>query len=319
MKKFVNIIIAFALASSGALAQSGEMPIISVGQLSTTHVLFTTDLTYVDISMPEFIAAKIVDVSKNMLALKARSEFDFITTISALETNGTMHTFKVKYESFPERLLVDTRPGAMAKENVNTQIRPDGDAVNATETPRDSTVSAKTVSGKGKSRKSVKRRKTASSNVNVITTGTSNFGRYDAPTIEEITKYPQGIYHIGDKVFNVEILCSNIFVYSDMTYIVLTINNNTDIGFDAGDAQFTIENVTGKSRALATDKAIWPKSSYGSLSCAPRSSSVVGYTIPKMTLLKDECLKIYIYEKSGKRNLILTLSDKDVNYAISPK
>ena len=104
-----------------------------------------------------------------------------------------------------------------------------------------------------------------------------------------------------------------------MTYLVINIKNNTDIGFEAGDAQFTVENLNPNAKSLATDKSIWIKSSHGSLSCPPKGKSKVGYTIPKLTLLKGECLKIYIYEKSGTRNLILTLTDNDINYAISPK
>jgi len=108
-------------------------------------------------------------------------------------------------------------------------------------------------------------------------------------------------------------------VYSDLIYLVITIYNNSDIGYEAGDAQFTIENLKRSRQNLATDKSVWSKSSYGSLSCAPRGQTQVGYTIPKFTLLKNECLKVYIYEKKGTRNLVLTLTDKDINYAVSPK
>ena len=72
------------------------------------------------------------------------------------------------------------------------------------------------------------------------------------------------------------------------------------------------------SKTLTTDKSIWPKSSFGSLSCPPNSTAYIGYTIPKLTLQKNEVLKVYIYEKGGSRNLFLTLDDKDVNYAVSP-
>ena len=99
--------------------------------------------------------------------------------------------------------------------------------------------------------------------------------------------------------------------------VVISIENKSDIGYEAGDAQFTVENRRNRKQ-LATDKSVWPKSSYGSLSCAPNSRTMVGYTLPKQTLQKNEVLKIYIYEKGGTRNLFLTLSDKDVNYAVSP-
>lgn len=304
-----------------ARAQFSDLQTIEIGTLSTTHVVFATDLSYVDISKQEVIAAKVVDASKNMLALKAREAFDYVTTISALEANGTMHTFKVRYNPFPTQLVIDTRQDARNGNSsiVNTQIRPSsGSSVPAASQAaqpaepgksRNGVIAAPVVaapSGDGRS-------------VNVASDETSNFGKADAPTLEEIMKYPQQLYHLGDKSYNLEAYVTNLYVYSDLIYVVISVYNKSDIGYEAGDAQFTIENLDRKRQNLATDKSLWAKSSYGSLSCGPQGKTMVGYTIPKFTLLKNECLRIYIYEKKGTRNLLLTLTDKDVNYAVSPK
>ena len=302
MKRIILILSAF-LAAFSAAAQSDEMLVIEVGEHSTTHILFMSDLTYVDVSMPDCIAARVVESSKNMLALKAKTSFDFFTTVSALEANGTMHTFKVRYEKFPQKLLVDTRTGGgdVKGGTFNTQVRPAEEPARKTVSEPAGGVQAGAADSESQARHS------------------SNFSKADAPTLEEVMRRRQQIYHVGDKNYGIEVYCTNIFVYSDMTYLVLNIKNSTDIGFDAGDAQFTVENINPNAKSLATDKTVWIKSSYGSLSCAPKGESKVGYTIPKLTLMKGECLKIYIYEKSGNRNLILALTDKDINFAVSPK
>lgn len=301
------IVAFFAFLALPARAQFAELQTIEIGALSTTHVIFTSDLSYVDISKQEVILAKVVDASKNILAIKAKEAFDYVTTVSALETNGTMHTFKVKYNPFPSELVVDTRQGARpgGGATVNTQVRPnqsvrEDDAGDRQSAP---VVIAQPQGGA----------------VNVTSSETSNFGKADAPTLEEVMKLPQQLYHIGDRNFKIEAYCTNVFVYSDLIYLVIKIYNGSDIGYEAGDAQFTVENLKRTRQNLATDKPLWSKSSYGSLSCAPRGQTVVGYTIPKFTLLKNEALKVYIYEKKGTRNLVLTLTDKDINYAISPK
>lgn len=301
------IVAFFAFLALPARAQFAELQTIEIGALSTTHVIFTSDLSYVDISKQEVILAKVVDASKNILAIKAKEAFDYVTTVSALETNGTMHTFKVKYNPFPSELVVDTRQGARSGggATVNTQVRPnqsvrEDDAGDRQSAP---VVIAQPQGGA----------------VNVTSSETSNFGKADAPTLEEVMKLPQQLYHIGDRNFKIEAYCTNVFVYSDLIYLVIKIYNGSDIGYEAGDAQFTVENLKRTRQNLATDKPLWSKSSYGSLSCAPRGQTVVGYTIPKFTLLKNEALKVYIYEKKGTRNLVLTLTDKDINYAISPK
>lgn len=299
MKKIISLLLSVFTVCTLTAQGIEEMPVIEVGEYMTTHVLFMTDLTYVDVSIPDCILARIVDASKNMLAMKARKPFDFVTTISALEANGTMHTFKVSYAQSPGKLLVDTRnlQDPRGSGQVNTQTRPQTQDSVKTNIQKTQNLAS----------------------VNVTSEAASNFSRIDAPTLEEVVRNPKQFYHLGDKNSGMEAYCTNIYVYSDLTYLVLNVKNNTDIGFEAGDAQFTIENKSAKAKTLATDKPVWMKSSYGTLSCAPHSETRVGYTIPKLTLMKGQCLKIYIYEKSGVRNLTLTLTEKDINYAASPK
>ena len=311
---------------------------VEIGQLSVTHILFASDLTYVNIASPNVMRAKVVESSKNMLALQATSEFAFQSTISALETNGTMHTFYVRYNSSPGQLLIDTRvEDGSSSGSVNTQIRPetqmqadqaqpqaaasqDAQQGKAQQRPKDrqqasaqgSRSQRQQASWKGQSQQPL------SSGVNVTSTQTSNFGRGNAPSIEEVMRKPRNLYHITDKCFGMEADCINVYAYSDQLYIVLSLTNKSDIGYDAGDAQFTVETKKVSSKTLQSDKPIWPKSSFGKLACAPNAMTKIGYTIPKLTLQKNEVLKVYIYEKDGTRNLFLTLDAKDVNYAVSP-
>lgn len=309
------------LGTRSAFAQD-EIEVIEIGDLSTTHILFTSDLTYVDISSPTMVAARVVEASKNMLAIKARQPFDFATTVSALEANGTMHTFYVRYAQSPSRLMVDTRvtgefssPGA----TMNTQVRPESGS--SQQGVMVSEVANHIRQTSGKDSKDVTKNvppRNNSSGVDVTSSQTSNFGRRNAPTIEEVVGLPRGLYHVTDRCYGLVAECVNVFAYSDLTYIVLTLSNNSDIGYEAGDAQFTVEDRKVSSRTLSTDKSIWPRSFFGSLSCPPGAKTTIGYTVPKLTLQKNEVLKVYIYEKGGNRNLFLTLDDKDINYANSP-
>lgn len=320
---FLKFIVLGCLLLSGGIVRAQST--IEIGLNSTTHIIFTSDLVYVDISSPDKILAKVVDASKNMLAIKASQEFAFKTTISALEANGSMHTFYVEFNPSPLNLVIDTRVQSTVggSQVVNTQIRPESEQQvqqqpAATEQPAEN-ASKKNGKRNGRSKKEAKPAASAPvSGITVTGSQTSNFGRSNAPTIEEVMRKGQQIYHITDKSYRLEASVVNVFAYSDLTYIVISIENKSDIGFESGDAQFTIESRRTSGKLLATDKSVWPKSSYGTLSCAPNSKSLMGYTIPKLTLQKNEMFKIYIYEKGGTRNLFLTLVDKDVNYAVSP-
>jgi len=320
----INIMLTLAaMALSGVLCHAqGAVTTIYVGVNSTTHLIFTSDLTYVDISNKELVGAITVPSSKNVLGLKAFKAFDVTTTISVIETNGSMHTFKVRYQDFPSRLIIDTRNMSSDADVINTQIRPE--SVRRDSGGEDSRADGGSKDERGKKGSadggSARVSSAAGPDVlNVTSKETSNFGRSDAPTIEEIVGMKQKVFHIGSKCYGVECYCTNIYVYSDLTYLVFTIYNSSDIGFDADDAQFVVENLSSGKKALSTDRTVWPRSSYGRLSCPPKGTAVVGYTIPKMTLLKNECLRVYIYETRGTRNLTLTLTDKDLNYAVSPR
>lgn len=108
MKRFFLALI-LVMVPLCAFAQNDT---IYISTLSTTHLMFESDLTYVDISN-KVVAAKIIDSNKSVLAIKAREAFDFRTSVSALESNGTMHTFIVAYDESPKRLILDYRNSAI--------------------------------------------------------------------------------------------------------------------------------------------------------------------------------------------------------------
>ncbi len=94
------------LCSEIASAQAPDTLFISTSQ--TVHIRFSSELKYVNLG-DRVIVAKIVDGSKDFVAVKAREAFDYCTTMSCLEATGAMHTFRVAYREHPARLDVDTR------------------------------------------------------------------------------------------------------------------------------------------------------------------------------------------------------------------
>ena len=97
---------AMLLCSIGAFAQTDTL---WISTSYTTHIIFATDVTYADLSNNRIVAAKIVEQNRNILAVKARCPFDESTSISALEANGTMHTFIVRYDENPKTLIINLR------------------------------------------------------------------------------------------------------------------------------------------------------------------------------------------------------------------
>lgn len=94
------------LCSIGAFAQTDTL---WISTSYTTHIIFATDVTYADLSNNKIVAAKIVEQNRNILAVKARCPFEESTSISALEANGTMHTYIVRYDESPKTLIINHR------------------------------------------------------------------------------------------------------------------------------------------------------------------------------------------------------------------
>ena len=94
------------LCSIGAFAQTDTL---WISTSFTTHIIFATDVTYADLSNNKIVAAKIVEQNRNILAVKARCPFEESTSISALEANGTMHTYIVRYDESPKTLIINHR------------------------------------------------------------------------------------------------------------------------------------------------------------------------------------------------------------------
>ena len=230
---------------------------LHLSTLYTTHVVFRSDLVYADLSNTRLVAAKIVDQNRTMLALKAREPFEVPSSVSALESDGTIHTFIVVYREHPDRLVVDMRGDRQHK------------------------------------------------------SGT---------TLEKIlersfVKPSQRIFHIGQRVYVLQLLCEDLYVRDDNTCFVLSLKNVGGVSYEAGDATFVIENRKKGKRSIQYERNLYPKEHSGSLSAAPGTTSRIVYRFDKTTITKDQVLKVYLYETGGQRNLVLTLSHRDINKA----
>ena len=79
MKRIIIALIALTSFSYLGHCQSDSL---KVSTAFTTHVIFPTELTYADLSNKEVVVAKIIELNKNILAVKARCIFEDMTSIS---------------------------------------------------------------------------------------------------------------------------------------------------------------------------------------------------------------------------------------------
>ena len=268
MKKLIAILPALL---AGLCMHAQQTDTLRLSTLYTTHVIFPTELIYADLSNSRIVAAKIVEQNRNMLAVKARMEFSTSTSVSALESNGSMHTFVIVYDEHPQSLVIDLRLGQGAQETQRRASSPGREV--------------------------------------------SLLRQQDAPVLSEVVEGRQRLYHIGQEAYGIRFLCEDVFVYSDITYFVLSLRNSSGVSYETSDASFVIESRKRGRRAVQYERNVYPKGRYGTLVAKAGDSARIAYSFDKMTLTSDQVLRIYLYETGGSRNLVLTLSASDINKA----
>ena len=102
------ILFAVLLTAFVNVATASSIDTVYISTMSTTHIRFSSELKYVDLSN-KVLSASIVEESKDIVAVKAKEAFEFTTTMSCLEADGRLHTFIVAYDASPEVLIVDMR------------------------------------------------------------------------------------------------------------------------------------------------------------------------------------------------------------------
>lgn len=273
MKRFILLLLIGWLCSDIGLAQTQDTLFISTSQ--TVHLRFASELKYVNLG-DRVLVAKIVEGAKDFVALRAREPFDFCTSLSCLEANGTMHTFLVAYQEHPARLEVDTRFLAVIP----------GPAGSLSPVPQDSTFSF-----------------------------SSSPGGAGALALEEVAAMRQELYHIGVSGYGIHILCKNLFYRNDVLYMVVSVQNKSAVSYELSAPRFAVESSRRGRRGLQYEKGVFPRAAYGMGVVAPSSEGRMVFTFDKLALTRGQVLRVYFYEKGGARNLVMTVGMKDVNGA----
>ena len=264
------------VCSGIGLAQAPDTLFISASQV--VHLRFASELKYVNLGSRD-IVAKIVDGSKDFVAVKAREPFGHTTSISCLEANGQMHTFLVAYREHPSRLDIDTRGAQTGTAHSAHNGTAGSSEVRPSSAPADTAFS------------------------------------FSAQSFETIAAMPKELYHIGTRDYGIELFCDNLLIKDDVLFVVFSLKNSSTVSYELSDPRFAIESKRRTKRGLLYEKAIFPRNSYGLGVTAPDSTSRPIFTFDKVTLTRGQVLRVYFYERGGARNFCITLSQKDINNA----
>ena len=259
------ILLAVFLTAFASVAMASIVDTVYISTMSTTHIRFSSELKYVDLSN-KVLSARIVEGSKDIVAVKAKDAFDFTTTMSCLEADGRLHTFIVAYDESPDMLIVDMRRSPV-KPGMTDQIKPEM--------------------------------------ANMV-------GWIPDENVGAIDTLEREIYHIGDVAYDIKVLCENVIIKDDVTYIVLSIENGSAVSYSMSTPRFVVESKRKTKRGLVYEKQLFPKHTSGETVTAPGTVSRMEFSFDKVTLVKGQVFRIYLYEDGGPRNFVLSFGVRDL-------
>ena len=274
------ILLAVLLTAFASVAMASTVDTVYISTMSTTHIRFSSELKYVDLSN-KVLSARIVEGSKDIVAVKAKDAFDFTTTMSCLEADGRLHTFIVAYDESPEVLIVDMR---------RSSVRPG--MTDLTKTGMTDMTKLRVT--------------------DMIKPERADLGRWTPDVTEVLDTSEREIYHIGNVAYDIKILCENVIIKDDVTYIVLSIENSSAVSYSMSSPRFVIESKRKTKRGLVYEKQLFPKHTSGETVTAPGTVSRMEFSFDKVTLVKGQVFRIYLYEEGGPRNFVLSFGVRDV-------
>ena len=267
------ILFAVLLTAFVNVATASSIDTVYISTMSTTHIRFSSELKYVDLSN-KVLSARIVEGSKDIVAVKAKEAFEFTTTMSCLEADGGLHTFIVAYDERPKVLIVDMR---------RSPVRPGMTGLTKTG-----------MTDMTKPRVTDLVQEDLDEKVGVL------------DTLE------REIYHIGDVAYDIKVLCENVIIQDDVTYIVLNVENGSAVSYSMSSPRFVIESKRKTKRGLVYEKQLFPKRTSGECTVAPGTMSRLVFSFDKVMLVKGQVFRIYLYEDDGPRNFVLSFGVRDL-------
>lgn len=281
----LSIIMLFSLL--GAKAQEAvETKIFPTNQIiaphrievtfqKTVHILFPSEVKYVDLGSFDIIADKATG-AENVVRIKAAVKgFEGETNFSVITADGCFYSFNVVYKDEPAQLSIemedwlrDNPEGGIAGDRMFVKLKELGG-----ETP--------------------------------LVVNRIMYTLYK--------KNKRNIRHIGCKKYGIQTLLKGIYINNDLLYLHTSVRNSSDISFDIDYIHFKVIDKKVAKRTAMQENFIEPVRTYNRLVTVDGKATVRNvFVLPKLTLPDDKLLVVEIYEKGGARHQSFRIENTDL-------
>ena len=248
---------------------------IEVTFQKTVHILFPSEVKYVDLGSFDIIADKATG-AENVVSIKAAVKgFEGETNFSVITADGCFYSFNVVYKDEPawlsiemEDWLRDNPEGGIAGDRMFVKLKELGG-----ETP--------------------------------LAVNRIMYTLYK--------KNKRDFRHIGCKKYGIQTLLKGIYINNDLLYLHTSLRNSSDISFDIDYIRFKVVDKKVAKRTAMQENFIEPVRTYNRLVTVDGKATVRGiFVLPKLTLPDDKLLVVEVYEKGGARHQSFRIENTDL-------
>lgn len=248
---------------------------IEVTFQKTVHILFPSEVKYVDLGSFDIIADKATG-AENVVRIKAAVKgFEGETNFSVITADGCFYSFNVVYKDEPawlsiemEDWLRDNPEGGIAGDRMFVKLKELGG-----ETP--------------------------------LVVNRIMYTLYK--------KNKRDIRHIGCKKYGIQTLLKGLYINNDLLYLHTSLRNSSDISFDIDYIRFKVVDKKVAKRTAMQENFIEPVRTYNRLVTVDGKATVRNiFVLPKLTLPDDKLLVVEVYEKGGARHQSFRIENTDL-------
>ncbi len=241
----------------------------------TVHVIFPSEVRYVDLGSPDLIAGK-ADGAENVIRVKATvRNFPNETNMSVITEDGSFYTFNVKYAAEPLLLNVEM-----------CDFIHDGEAVNRPNNAQE-----------------IYLKELGSESPMLV--------RLIMKSIHKQNK--REVKHIGCKRFGIQYHLKGIYTHNGLLYFHTEIRNQSNVPFDVDYITWKIVDKKVAKRTAVQEQIILPLRAQNYATCVPgRKSERTVFTMAKFTIPDGKCLVVELNEKNGGRHQSFVIENEDL-------
>ena len=241
----------------------------------TVHIIFPSEVRYVDLGSPNLIAGK-ADGAENVIRVKATvRNFQNETNMSVITEDGGFYTFNVKYAEEPLLLNVEM-----------CDFIHDGEAVN---------------------------RPNNAMEIYLKELGNESpmLVRLIMKSIHRQNK--REVKHIGCKRFGIQYILKGIYTHNGLLYFHTEIKNQSNVPFDVDYITWKIVDKKVAKRTAVQEQVILPLRAQNYVTCVPgKKKERTVFTMSKFTIPDDKYLVVELHEKNGGRHQSFTVENEDL-------